>query len=98
MSSSPGVRATAPIQHGSAQIVYGAANWNTRVTGVTPSYLLVRDWRVVSGDCGGRTPNYDAVDVFRSLLVNGTSSGVEDGVGRDDRLHSTTTFPFLAAP
>ena len=49
-------------------------------------------------DCGGRTPNYDAVDVFRSLLVNGTTTGVEDGVDRDDREHSTTTFPFLGRP
>ena len=51
-----------------------------------------------NGDCGGRTPVYDAVDVFRSLLMNGTESGLEDGVARDDRVHSTTEFPFLAAP
>jgi hypothetical protein len=53
---------------------------------------------VPNNDCGGRTPNYDAVDVFRSLLMNGTSTGLEDGVARDDRLHSVTRFPFLAAP
>lgn len=47
-------------------------------------------------DCGGRTPNYDAVDSYRSLLANGTSTGVSDGVDRDARQHSTTTFPFLA--
>lgn len=51
-----------------------------------------------STDCGGRTPDYDAVDVFRSLLVNGSPTGVEDGVDRDDRVHSTTTFPFLSPP
>lgn len=49
-------------------------------------------------DCGGRTPTQDAVDVYRSLLVNGTTSGVEDGVDRDARQHSTVEFPFLAAP
>jgi hypothetical protein len=49
-------------------------------------------------DCGGRTPNYDAVDVFRSLLVRGRTTGVADGVTADDRLHSETQFPFLAAP
>jgi len=49
-------------------------------------------------DCGGRTPAYDAVDVFRSLLVQGTISGVEDGIARDDRVSSTVEFPFLAAP
>jgi len=52
----------------------------------------------LAGDCGGRTPNYDAVDVYRSLLVDGTITGVSDGVDRDDREHSTTVFPFLAAP
>ena len=50
------------------------------------------------GDCGGRTPTVDAVDVFRSLLVRGAVAGIEDGVARDDRSHSITAFPFLAAP
>ena len=52
----------------------------------------------IAGDCGGRTPIEDAVDVYRSLLANGTTSGVDDGVDRDDRDHSTSVFPFLAAP
>ena len=47
-------------------------------------------------DCGGRTPNYDAVDVFRSLLVFGLPNGVDDGVARDDAEHSDLRFPFLA--
>jgi uncharacterized protein DUF4331 len=50
------------------------------------------------GDCGGRTPNEDAVDVYRSLLANGTTRGIDDGVDRDDHEHSTSAFPFLAAP
>jgi len=49
-------------------------------------------------DCGGRTPNYDAIDVYRSLLVGGTIDGIDDGVERDDGTHSTSKFPFLAAP
>ena len=52
----------------------------------------------IPGDCGGRTPSYDAVDVYRSLLVLGNTSGVSDGVDRDDRATSATEFPFLAAP
>jgi len=51
-----------------------------------------------ANDCGGRTPLYDAVDVYRSLLANGTTRGIDDGVDRDERDHSTTMFPFLAAP
>lgn len=49
-------------------------------------------------DCGGRTPVADAVNVFRSLLVNGTESGADDGIIGDDKVHSTADFPFLAEP
>lgn len=52
----------------------------------------------LSSDCGGRTPNYDASNIFRSLLVNGTMTGADDGLHHDDKVHSTTDFPFLAAP
>lgn len=49
-------------------------------------------------DCGGRTPAYSASNAYRSLLVNGRSTGVDDGLSRDEREHSSTAFPFLAAP
>jgi hypothetical protein len=49
-------------------------------------------------DCGGRTPGEDVVDVFRSLLVLGARADVDDGIAHDDREHSATEFPFLAAP
>lgn len=52
----------------------------------------------LSNECGGRTPNYDASNIFRSLLMNGTMNGGVDGLDHDDRVHSTTDFPFLAAP
>jgi len=51
-----------------------------------------------AGDCGGRTPGDDAIDVIRSMWVDGTATSVSDGVDHDDRVHSTTEFPFLAAP
>jgi tetratricopeptide (TPR) repeat protein len=49
-------------------------------------------------DCGGRTPNYNADAVFRSLLVEGTTDKVHDGLYRDDAVHSAEVFPFLAPP
>jgi hypothetical protein len=49
-------------------------------------------------DCGGRTPNYDSVNIYRSLLVDGTNTSIDDGLHRDERIHSTTEFPFLASP
>ena len=52
----------------------------------------------LNNDCGGRTPNYDASNVYRSLLVDGTSASVDDGVHHDDHEHSAAVFPFLAAP
>jgi len=51
-----------------------------------------------TADCGGRTPNEDAIDIYRSLLATGATSGIDDGVDRDDHEHSTLVFPFLAAP
>ena len=51
-----------------------------------------------AGDSGGRNPVEDSVDVFRSLLVLGARAGVDDGIAHDDRQHSATEFPFLAAP
>jgi len=52
----------------------------------------------LGADCGGRGPNYDAVDVYRSLLVNASNTSVDDGVDHDERVHSAAVFPFLAAP
>lgn len=49
-------------------------------------------------DCGGRSPLVDAVDVYRAVLVNGTTTGLEDGVDQDDREHPIERFPFLSAP
>lgn len=52
----------------------------------------------LADDCGGRAPNEDASDVYRSLLATGDATGVTDGVDRDEKEHSETEFPFLAAP
>jgi len=52
----------------------------------------------LADDCGGRTITYDAVNVYRSLLAGGKVNGIDDGVHADEKAHSTSTFPFLAAP
>lgn len=49
-------------------------------------------------DCGGRTPLYNASNVYRSLLADGSTTSVDDGVEHDDKRHSESEFPFLAAP
>jgi hypothetical protein len=49
-------------------------------------------------DCGGRTPLYNAANIYRSILVDGTVGSVSDGLDHDELEHSATAFPFLAAP
>jgi hypothetical protein len=74
--------------------------WVNSASTTCSQYLAVEFDHVgaTNSDCGGRTPTFDAVDVFRSLLANGTPLGVDDGVERDDGAPSDARFPFLAAP
>ncbi len=51
---------------------------------------------IPNSDCGGRTPNYDVIDVTYSVLVLGNVTGVGDGVDADEETHSETAFPFFA--
>ena len=39
----------APALRGSAQVVWGNANWSTQIYGITPEYLDVRQWPLASG-------------------------------------------------
>ncbi len=64
-------------------------------TGICGQYLALESG--ATADCGGRTPNYDAIDVTYSLMVGGGAT-VTDGVSADDKTHSAVDFPFLAAP
>lgn len=75
--------------------VNGASGTCTELFAVERAALSGR--RDLAGDCGGRTPNLDAMDAYRALLVNGTTSGVSDGVDQDE-VGAGATFPFLAAP
>ncbi len=54
--------------------------------------------RELAKDCGGRSPNYNAANVYRSLLVTGADVGFDDGLTRNDRKPSDSVFPFLAPP
>ena len=69
--------------------------WVNSAERVCGHYLAVESG--IRHDCGGRTPQHDAVDVFRSLLSRGRVEGLPDGVDHDDREHPPD-FPFLARP
>jgi putative ABC transport system permease protein len=45
----PAVAAVAPTVRGGAQVVYGNANWATSIQGVTPDYMTIRDYTMMSG-------------------------------------------------
>lgn len=74
--------------------------WVNSASRVCRQYLAVEFNHVgdTTDDCGGRTPAYDAVDVFRSLLSRGEITGLNDGVDVDDGNHSGDDFPFLGPP
>jgi Domain of unknown function (DUF4331) len=63
-------------------------------TGTCTQYFAVE--LGMAGDCGGRAPTYDTIDVTLSAVAIGMPSGVTDGIGADDQTQSNTTFPFLA--
>lgn len=52
-----------------------------------------------AADCGGRSPTYDAPNMWRSVLIAGAVDGVHwDGLDHDEHVPSATEFPFLAPP
>ncbi|MGR4864934.1 DUF4331 family protein [Caulobacter sp. LARHSG274] len=76
--------------------VNSAARTCARLLAVEQAVLAGRS--ALAGDCGGRAPSYSAVNVYRSQLVDGTDTGVSDGVERDEQPVSDAVFPFLAPP
>jgi hypothetical protein len=49
----------------------------------------------ITGDCGGRAPWYDVIDVTYSALAIGAASGVPDGVDSDPA-PLPSEFPYFA--
>jgi len=46
----PSVAAVAPTVRGSVQVVNGNSNWATSAQGVTPDYMTIRDYSMMSGE------------------------------------------------
>jgi hypothetical protein len=54
--------------------------------------------KTLTSDCGGRSPTYDTSNVWRSILIAGTTNTITDGLHQDEHPPSATVFPFLAPP
>ena len=87
------INAVAPVQPGTAQVVYGSSNWSTQIYGTTPDYLTVRSWDVAAGsaftDADVRSGNRVALigmTVARNLLLD------DDPIGKTIRIRNS---PYL---
>ncbi|MBW2299722.1 MAG: ABC transporter permease [Deltaproteobacteria bacterium] len=45
----PSVQVAAPSIRGSGQVVFGNLNWSTLISGITPEYLVAREWEIQEG-------------------------------------------------
>ena len=85
----PEIEVAAPQLRGGGQVVFGNSNWSTQILGVTPDYLVAREWDVVSG-----RPFTDAdVDGAAKVVLIGqtvarTLFGESDPVGETVRIRN----------
>ena len=89
----PSIKAVAPIITGTAQLNFGANNWSTVVTGVTPDYFKVRNWSTEDGEVFADTDLRSATRV--AVLGQVTAKnlfGDEDPTGKTIRIKNS---PFL---
>lgn len=89
----PSVHATAPVTTGTVQLNYSAKNWSTIVTGTTPDYFSVGNWKIESGSVftGSDLRSAARVAVLGSITAKNLF-GDEDPVGKTIRI---TNRPFL---
>jgi putative ABC transport system permease protein len=89
----PSVLRVAPEQRGSAQLVAGNMNWSSDITGTTPDFLLIREWKIASG----REMTEADVDTVQKVCLIGQTVaenlfGDEDPTGKQVRIKGV---PFL---
>jgi putative ABC transport system permease protein len=89
----PEIAAYAPSYPNNAQLIYGANNWSTQVTGTTPAFFAVREWPVAEG---AHFQDSDVRAAARVLLLGKTVAdhlfGDESPVGKLVRVKNS---PFL---
>lgn len=83
-----GVRAVAPSQRARTQVIANGLNWNPQVEGVTPPYLIARDWAIARGRMFDETEERQA----RRVVVLGATVAAElfpnvDPIGQSVRMN-----------
>lgn len=89
----PSIKTAVPLVTGTAQLNYGANNWSTVVTGITPDYFEVRDWPIESGTVFSDANLRAAARVaILGLTTAKNLFGEEDPTGKTLRIKNS---PFL---
>ena len=87
------ISATAPVTTGTVQLNYAAKNWSTIITGTTPSYFAVGNWKIESGTIFTES---DLRSAARVVVLGSVTAknlfGDEDPIGKTIRI---TNRPFL---
>lgn len=87
------ISATAPVTTGTEQLNYAAKNWSTIITGTTPNYFAVGNWKIESGTIFTES---DLRSAARVVVLGSVTAknlfGDEDPVGKTIRI---TNRPFL---
>ena len=89
----PEIAGVSPVSPGSAQIVYGSANWGTTVTGTNADYINVGNWKLEEGEMFSDADVRSAsrVAVLGQTVVKNLF-GDESPVGKTIRIRQS---PFL---
>ena len=86
------VKAVAAGVFGSAQVVYGNQNWQTRVAGTDPAYFTIKDWPMSLGSAFTK----EDIELNNNVIVMGAEVrrnlfGEENPVGKSVRIKN---LPF----
>ncbi|MBS0496987.1 MAG: ABC transporter permease [Proteobacteria bacterium] len=89
----PSVSATAPVTTGTVQLNYAAKNWSTIITGTTPNYFAVGNWKM---DAGTAFTESDLRSAARVVVLGSVTAknlfGDEEPIGKTIRI---TNRPFV---
>jgi putative ABC transport system permease protein len=91
----PSATGVAPVIRGTAQAIRGNVNWMTNIHGVTPDFLIVRDWKVAQG----RPFTHDETRAGAKIALLGQTVvrklfGNTSAIGETIRI---ANFPFTVA-